>query len=163
MNAGDGMNGAAPSASSPKIPESVLVVIYTAALDVLLLERADHPGFWQSVTGSRASPEEALAETCAREVAEETGLALPPTAFEDWNLYHRYSIYSHWRYRYAPDVTHNTEHVFGLCVPKRFDPVLAPDEHTGYRWLPARDAADTCFSWTNAEAIRQLPGRIAPR
>ncbi|MDH4114234.1 MAG: dihydroneopterin triphosphate diphosphatase [Burkholderiaceae bacterium] len=163
MGAGSGTVGAVRSAPPPKIPESVLVVIHTAALDVLLLERADHPGFWQSVTGSRASPDETLAETCAREVAEETGLSAPAAAFDDWNLCHRYEIYPHWRHRYAPDVTHNTEHVFGLCVPQRFDPLLAPAEHTRYRWLPVSDAADACFSWTNAEAIRGLVDRRRSR
>jgi dATP pyrophosphohydrolase len=146
----------------PKVPESVLVVIYTPALDVLLLERADHPGFWQSVTGSRATADEPLRDTCAREVAEETGLAAPPDAFDDWRLVHRYEIYAHWRHRYAAGVTHNTEHVFGLSVPRRFDPVLSCGEHTASRWLPWRDAADACFSWTNAAAIRSLD-RLAPR
>jgi len=163
MSADAWTEGTAPSAPSPKIPESVLVVIYTRALDVLLLERADHAGFWQSVTGSRAALDEPLRATCAREVAEETGLSCPAESFEDWNLIHRYEIYAHWRNRYAPDVTHNTEHVFGLCIPQRFEPVLAPDEHTRCRWLPWRDAADACFSWTNAGAIRRLESLGAAR
>lgn len=159
MEAGTGTDGAAAT-PLPKIPESVLVVIYTPARDVLLLERADHPGFWQSVTGSRASLREPLARTCAREVAEETGHVARPAAFEDWKLRHRYAIYAHWRHRYAAGVTHNTEHVFGLCVPQRFEPVLAPAEHVAWRWLPWRDAADACFSWTNADAIRALAVRV---
>ncbi len=142
-----------------KIPESVLVVIHTPALEVLLLERADHPGFWQSVTGSLARPDESLAQACAREVREETGYAAPPTAFDDWHLTHRYAIYPQWRHRYAPGVTHNTEHVFGLRVVCRFEPRLDPREHTAWRWLPWRDAADACFSWTNAQAIRRLADR----
>ena len=163
MNAGAGTDGTARSAPPPKIPESVLVVIYTGAFEVLLLERADHAGFWQSVTGSRAAVDEPLRATCAREVAEETGLVSPSDAFDDWNLTHRYEIYPHWRKRYAPGVTHNTEHVFGLCVPQRFEPVLAPAEHTRFRWLPWRDAADACFSWTNAGAIRRLESLGAAR
>lgn len=159
MHAGGGIQGTVARAPFPKIPESVLVVIHTGGLDVLLLERADHPGFWQSVTGSRATLDEPLRDTCAREVAEETGLAAGAVAFDDWNLSHRYAIYAQWRRRYAPGVTHNTEHVFGLCVPQRFDPVLAPAEHTAFRWLPWRDAADACFSWTNAAAIRTLAVR----
>jgi dATP pyrophosphohydrolase len=143
-----------------KIPESVLVVIHTPALEVLLLERADHPGFWQSVTGSRASAAEPLAATCAREVEEETGLARPTGVFDDWQLVHRYAIYPQWRRRYAPGVTHNTEHVFGLAVDAPFEPRLAAREHSRFRWLPWRDAADACFSWTNAQAIRRLPARI---
>jgi dihydroneopterin triphosphate diphosphatase len=142
-----------------KIPESVLVVIHTATLDVLLLERADHPGFWQSVTGSRATPDEALAATCAREVQEETGYAAAPGAFDDWHHLNRYAIYPHWRHRYAAGVTHNTEHVFGLVVAARFDPALAPREHTRFQWQPWRTAADLCFSWTNAQAIRFLADR----
>jgi dATP pyrophosphohydrolase len=144
-----------------KLPESVLVVIHTARLDVLLLERADFAGFWQSVTGSRASPEEPLAETCAREVREETGLARAAADFQDWNYSHRYSIYPHWRRRYAPGVTHNVEHLYGLLVADRFAPELAPREHRRWQWLNWRDAADVCFSWTNAQAIRLLAHRAA--
>lgn len=139
-----------------KLPESVLVVIYTPALEVLLLERADHSGFWQSITGSRASEREALTETCAREVFEETGWHAAPADLVDWNLTHRFAIYPQWRHRYAPGITHNVEHVFGLPVAGRFEPRLADAEHTAWRWLPWRDAADACFSWTNAQAIRRL-------
>jgi len=145
---------------SYKVPESVLVVIHTSALDVLLLERADHPGFWQSVTGSLEAPGEGLRVACAREVAEETGLVASPGDFADWHRMHRYTIYPHWRQRYAPGVTENTEHVFGLTVA-RFEPRLAVREHLAFRWLPWRAAAETCFSWTNAEAIRTLPQRCA--
>jgi dATP pyrophosphohydrolase len=144
---------------SHKLPESVLVVIHTAALDVLLLERSDHPGFWQSVTGSRASATEALTATCAREVAEETGFAFAAADYVDWGLAQRYAIYPHWRHRYAPGVSHNTEHVYSLALPERATPRLAPREHRAWRWLPWRDAADACFSWSNARAIRELPWR----
>jgi dATP pyrophosphohydrolase len=144
-----------------KIPESVLVVVYTTALEVLLLERADHAGFWQSVTGSRAALDEPLAQTCAREVKEETGLDLPAVAYEDWRHVNRYTIYPHWRHRYAAGVTHNTEHVFGLAVVAPFAVVLAPREHTRFQWRPWREAADLCFSWTNAQAIRLLADRAA--
>src|SRR5215467_11306642 len=108
-----------------KIPESVLVVIYTTALEVLLLERADHPGFWQSVTGSRATADESLVQTCLREVREETGLVTATADYADWRHVNRYAIYPHWRHRYAAGVTHNTEHVFGLAVVAPFDVVLA--------------------------------------
>ena len=142
-----------------KIPESVLVVIYTEALDVLLLERSDHPGFWQSVTGSRATADEAFVVTCAREVAEETGCAALLAQFDDWRYSNRYAIYPHWRHRYALGVTHNTEHVFGLRLAARFAPRLSAREHRAYLWLPWRDAADRCFSWTNAQAVRRLADR----
>jgi dihydroneopterin triphosphate diphosphatase len=146
----------------PKIPESVLVVIHTAALDVLLIERADKPGFWQSVTGSRDTLDEPLALTARREVAEETGIAIgsaavPESALRDWQLRNVYEIYPVWRHRYAPGVTHNTEHVFGLTVPAGTPVVLAPREHLQQVWLPWREAADRCFSPSNAEAILQLP------
>ena len=145
-----------------KIPESVLVVIHTPALDVLLLERADKPGYWQSVTGSRDAVDEPLEQTCIREVAEETGIlvgsaSVPRTALADWGLSNVYEIYPVWRHRYAPGVTHNTEHVFGLTVPAAIVPRLDPREHLAYVWLPWREAADRCFSPSNAEAVLMLP------
>ena len=146
----------------PKIPESVLVVIYTADLQVLLIERADHPGYWQSVTGSKDTVEETLTETAVREVAEETGIVVgsaevPLGNLRDWSMRNVYEIYPAWAHRYAPGVRHNTEHVFGLTVPRDTPITLAPREHLAYRWLPWREAADACFSFSNAEAILQLP------
>jgi dATP pyrophosphohydrolase len=145
-----------------KIPESVLVVIHTPALDVLLIERADHAGFWQSVTGSKDSLEESPAQTCVREVSEETGIvigspAVPLHALRNWHLANVYEIYPVWRHRYAPGVTQNTEHVFGLRVPQGTPVALSPREHVAHAWLPWREAADRCFSPSNAEAILQLP------
>ena len=146
----------------PKIPESVLVVIHTAGLDVLLIERADKPGFWQSVTGSKDSLDEPPAETAVREVAEETGIVVgspdvPVAYLRDWGLRNVYEIYPVWRHRYAPGVTHNTEHVFGLQVPAGIPVTLNPREHLRLEWLPWQEAADRCFSPSNAEAILQLP------
>ncbi|HEU5296530.1 MAG TPA: dihydroneopterin triphosphate diphosphatase [Burkholderiaceae bacterium] len=145
-----------------KIPESVLVVIHTPALAVLLIERADKPGYWQSVTGAKDRLDEPLQDTCVREVAEETGIAIgsarvPLAALRDWQLANVYEIYPVWRHRYAPGVTHNTEHVFGLTVPPDTAVVLNPREHLRHQWLPYREAADRCFSPSNAEAILQLP------
>jgi dATP pyrophosphohydrolase len=145
-----------------KIPESVLVVIYTSGCEVLLIERADAPGFWQSVTGSKDAADELLVRTCVREVAEETGIAIgspavPLSNLRDWQLSNVYEIYPRWRHRYASGVTHNTEHVFGLLVPRAIPPVLNPREHVHHAWLPWREAADRCFSPSNAEAILQLP------
>jgi dATP pyrophosphohydrolase len=150
-----------------KIPESVLVVIHTPALDVLLIERADKPGYWQSVTGSKDVLDEPLAATCLREVTEETSIeigtaAVPQSALRDWNLVNEYDIYPVWRHRYAPGVTRNTEHVFGLCVPAGTPVRLNPREHTAHAWLPWREAADRCFSPSNAEAILQLPRFVLP-
>ena len=146
-----------------KIPESVLVVIHTPALDVLLINRADAPellavGHRQQ---GRASTK-TLVQTAVREVFEETGIDCRPgtplhAGLRDWGLENVYDIYPRWRHRYAPGVTRNTEHVFGLCVPAGTPVTLNPREHTGYRWLPWREAADACFSPSNAEAILLLP------
>lgn len=138
-----------------KIPESVLVVIHTPDLQVLLIERADHPGYWQSVTGSKDALDEPLADTARREVAEETGIT--SGELTDWQLANVYEIYPHWRHRYAPGVTRNTEHVFGLLLPGPVTPRLAPREHIAWQWLPWHEAADRCFSPSNAEAVLQLP------
>ena len=146
-----------------KIPVSVLVVIHTPDLRVLLLERADHPGFWQSVTGSVDREDEPLAETCRREVLEETGIDAAAHRLVDWQLENRYEIYPHWRHRYPDGVTQNTEHVFGLQVPDAVPVALAPREHLAFAWLPWEEAAGRCFSWSNAEAIRSLPARGAAR
>ncbi len=143
-----------------KIPRSVLVVIHTPALEVLLIERADKPGFWQSVTGSLDAEDEVLATTARREVAEETGIT--SGTLRDWQLQNVYEIYPVWRHRYAPGVTHNTEHVFGLTVAAGTPVVLNPREHLAQVWLPWREAADRCFSPSNAEAILQLPRFCRP-
>lgn len=144
-----------------KIPESVLVIIYTPRLDVLLIERADHSGFWQNVTGSRDSPDEPLLETALREVDEETGIVAAPAQMRDWRLSNVYDIYPAWRHRYAPGITRNTEHVFGLCLPERCPVRLSPREHTASQWLAHQDAAELCFSPSNAEAILLLPRFMA--
>ena len=144
-----------------KKPVSVLVVIHTAELDVLLLERADRPGFWQSVTGSQDAGE-TLAQTARREVFEETGFDTDSFELTDWRKENRYEIYLRWRGRYAPGITHNTEHVFGLRLPRILPVTLAVREHLQYAWLPWRDAADKVFSWSNAAAIRELPARNNP-
>ena len=145
-----------------KIPESVLVVIHTADRQVLLIERADHPGYWQSVTGSKDADDEPLATTAQREVFEETGIAIgspavPLANLRDWHLSNVYEIYPVWRHRYAPGVTHNTEHVFGLRVPHDVPIRLSAREHLRHEWLDWRAAADQCFSPSNAEAVLQLP------
>lgn len=145
--------------SGTKVPESVLVVIHTPDLQVLLLERADHPGFWQSVTGSKDRLDEPLTETCRREVFEETGIDAARHELTDWQLQNRYEIYPHWRHRYPDGVTQNTEHVFGLRLQEAVAVTIAPREHLHYEWLPWERAAERCFSWSNAEAIRQLPRR----
>lgn len=145
-----------------KIPESVLVVIHTPALEVLLIKRADAPDFWQSVTGSKDHPGEDFRETAVREVFEETGIHCASdtalaTGLQDWQLENVYEIYPGWRHRYAPEVVRNTEHLFGLRVPVGTPVVLNPREHTDFRWLPWREAAEACYSPSNAEACLMLP------
>lgn len=146
-----------------KIPESVLVVIHTPDLQVLLIERTDSPGFWQSVTGSKEQLDEPWVDVATREVAEETGLDARATGhhLRDWYLENRYPIYPAWRHRYAPGVGLNTERVWGLQVPAPVAVRLSPREHTAQVWLPWREAADRCYSPSNAEAVLWLP-RFVP-
>jgi dATP pyrophosphohydrolase len=145
---------------SYKIPISVLVLIHTADLRILLLERADRPGFWQSVTGS-CQADETLLETAQREVKEETGLDTRAYKLTDWGRHNEFEIYQTWRWRYAPGVTHNTEHVFSLLLPAALPIQIAPREHLQYLWVPWLEAADKVFSWTNAQAIRELPQQLS--
>ena len=140
-----------------KLPESVLVVVHTAQLQVLLLERAAQPGFWQSVTGSREPDDPNLEATARRELLEETRLTVG--TLTDWRITNRYEIWPQWRARYAPDVTHNTEHVFGFVVPEITVATLDPAEHTAQLWLPWQRAMDKVFSPSNRDAIGQLPQR----
>ena len=142
-----------------KTPVSVLVVIHTADGQVLLMERADAPGFWQSVTGSQDAGE-TLEQTAIREVREETGLDAGEFELTPWAIETRFEIYERWRHRYAPGVTHNIEHVFGLKLPAPQPVTLAPREHLRYLWLPWDEAAARCFSPSNAAAIRLLPARL---
>ena len=146
-----------------KLPVSVLVVIYTPAREVLLIRRADHAEFWQSVTGSMEPFDTDLRQTAARELQEETGIAAQADDLCDWGIANVYEIYPAWRHRYAPGVTHNTEHVFGLCVPSALPVRLNPLEHTAWQWLQWRAAADLCYSASNAEAILHLPEFLSLR
>ena len=126
---------------------------------MLLLERAESTGLWQSVTGSREGDEH-LADTALREVAEETGIQASAAALHDWQLANRFLIMQRWRKRYAPGVTENTEHVFSLELPHPQPVRLAPDEHLAYVWLPWREAAAQCFSWSNRDAITLLAEKL---
>lgn len=146
-----------------KTPVSVLVLIHTSDLQVLIMERADKAGFWQSVTGGLEVLADGSLETnrdaAIREVFEETGMVATDYKFSDWQLSNVYEIYTHWRHRYAPDITHNTEHIFGLELPTALAVQLARDEHVRYEWVDWREAAQRVFSWTNVEAIRELGKR----
>jgi dihydroneopterin triphosphate diphosphatase len=143
-----------------KLPLSVLVVVHTNDLRILLLERARRPGFWQSVTGSLDWLEEPFEAAAAREVREETGMDACAGRLTRWNVAYTFEIYVHWRHRFAPGVTHNTEHVFGLALAAPAPVTLAADEHVAFAWLPWREAAERCFSWSNRDAIRMLGERL---
>lgn len=154
------MTAANPVPRPWKIPRSTLVVIYTLKQEVLLIERADHPGYWQSVTGSQDEGE-TLLQTAIREVREETGIDATAFALADWHKQNIYEIYPIWRHRYAPGVTHNTENVFGLRLPDRVPVKLHAREHLQHVWLPVEKAAPLCFSWSNREAVLDVPRRLA--
>jgi dATP pyrophosphohydrolase len=139
-----------------KLPLSVLVVVHTASLEVLLLERASRAGFWQSVTGSLDRVDEPLAAAAAREVAEETGIDSATGTLTRWPVANTFEIYARWRHRFAPGVTHNTEHVFCLALAAPLPVRMSPQEHTAFAWLPWREAARKCFSWSNRDAIVML-------
>ncbi len=141
---------------SYKLPLSVLVLVHTRDLEVLLLERALRPGYWQSVTGSLEKMDEPLERAALREVQEETGLDANAGRLERWNVMYTFEIYRQWRHRFAPGVIHNVEHVFALALPARAPVRLAADEHVAYTWLPWREAAAKCFSWSNRDAIVML-------
>ena len=141
-----------------KTPVSALILIHTPDLKVLIMERADKPGFWQSVTGSIEAGESPY-DAAIREVQDETGLEALAYKFEDWQASNTYEIYPHWRHRYAPGVTENVEHLFGLELPAPVDVQLAPDEHVRYEWVDWREAAKRVFSWTNVDALKRLGER----
>jgi len=139
---------------SHKLPVSVLVLVHTVQREVLLLERALRAGYWQSVTGSVDTMDEPLERAAAREVREETGI--DGGRLERWNVIYTFEIYKQWRHRFAPGVIHNVESVFALQLPARVPVTLAPEEHTAFEWLPWREAAARCFSWSNRDAILML-------
>jgi dihydroneopterin triphosphate diphosphatase len=141
-----------------KIPLSVLVVIHTRALEVLLLERAARPGFWQSVTGSLDRADEPLEEAARRELREETGIEAGERALRRWPLAYTFEIFEQWRQRFLPGTIYNTEQVFSLELPARLPVRIAPEEHTAALWLPWREAAEKCFSWSNRDAILMIAG-----
>ena len=139
-----------------KLPVSVLVIVHTVQHEVLLLERSLRRGYWQSVTGSVNHMQEPLEQAAAREVREETGIEAAAGRLTRWNVVYTFEIYQQWRHRFAPGVLHNVEHVFALELEARAPVRVAPKEHTAFTWLPWREAAAQCFSWSNRDAIVML-------
>ncbi|MGO9950556.1 MAG: dihydroneopterin triphosphate diphosphatase [Steroidobacteraceae bacterium] len=134
-------------------PESVLVVIYTADGEFLLLERRRPPGFWQSVTGSLEWGEHADA-AARREVIEETGITQGALVNLQWTQV--YEILPAFGKVYAPGVTRNLEHAFSLRLPHRVPVTLSEAEHVQFRWIPYLEALETASSSTNRAAIAEL-------
>lgn len=139
-----------------KRPESVLVVVYTGSGKVLLLRRADHPEFWQSITGSMEWDDATPVATAVRELREETGIQVTAPQLRDWHLQQRYVLFPQWRHKYAPEVSENTEHFFSLELAQEIPIVVSPKEHCEYLWVPFEQALEQVFSWTNRDALRML-------
>jgi len=136
-----------------KRPESVLVVIYSVSGEVLLLERCQPEGYWQSVTGSLEWGE--AARTAAiREVREETGLQVQDNLV-DCAYSNRFEIVPAWRARYAPDVDWNTEHVFRVELATTAPICINTEEHVQAEWVAAQQAAERASSRTNRAAIER--------
>jgi len=132
-------------------PESVLIVIYTAGGEFLLLERRKPPGFWQSVTGSLEWGETADA-AARRELIEETGITQGHLRNLQWTQV--YEILPSFGKTYAPGVTRNLEHAFALKLLQRVPVTLS--EHLQYRWMSATEAIATASSSSDRAVIRQL-------
>lgn len=142
-------------------PESVLVLIYDTQHQVLLLERSDVAGYWQSVTGS-LEPGETPAQAARRELFEETGLSESRShPLQDLRRQVRFTIPPRWQHRFAPHITTNLEHQFALQVPAGTPVRLSPDEHLRAAWLSAGQALKQVSSWSNREAIELVLCRAA--
>ena len=139
-------------------PESVLVIVHTADLECLLIERVSPEGFWQSVTGTLGW-DETPAAAAAREVREETGL--DPKGLRDAGIARAFPILPAWRSRYAPAVTENLEHLFYPELTERRSVTLDPAEHRASVWLPVGEAIAKVASWTNREGLERLVSRRA--
>ena len=137
-----------------------MVVVHDKELNILLLERADHKDFWQSVTGSIDFIKEDLFDAAKRELKEETGMVVANKNWLNWGFSRDFKIFSHWKHRYDENVEFNSEHIFSVCVDPNNDIILSPREHVDFRWMFWREAADACFSSTNAIAIKELPARF---
>lgn len=146
-----------------KLPESVLVVVYTLAGEVLLLRRRQPAWFWQSVTGSLRGGETPRG-AAIRELFEETGLRAD-RALADWHCQVEFPIVPPWRQRYAPGDLFNREHWFGMALHTRRTVRLDSREHRECRWLPVAEAWRRASSWTNRRAIGMLAAHVlvAPR
>ena len=137
-----------------KRPESVLVLVYTQAGEVLMLRRRRPAWFWQSITGSLELGESPR-QAAERELFEETGLR-GAGRLVDCHRSVYFPIIPPWRSRYAPGVHLNHEHWFRLQLPGRRTLSLNPNEHLEARWLPLRQALGRAGSWTNRAVLLEL-------
>lgn len=143
-----------------KNPNSVLVVVYAKNTHrVLMLQRKDDPEFWQSVTGSIEIGEKPI-EAAAREVFEEIGLQIShlqnsekKQPLVDCQKQIEFEIFPHFRYKYAPNITHCVEHWFLLPLESEQEPILS--EHLAYCWVSVEEAVEMTKSPNNAQAIKQ--------
>lgn len=143
-----------------KNPNSVLVVVYAKNThQVLMLQRKDDPEFWQSVTGSIEIGEKPI-EAAEREVFEEIGLQVShlqnsekKQPLVDCQKQIEFEIFPHFRYKYAPNITHCVEHWFLLPLESEQEPILS--EHLAYRWVSVEEAVEMTKSPNNAQAIKQ--------
>ncbi len=131
----------------------MLIVIYTAAGEFLLLERRRPPGFWQSVTGSLEWGESAD-DAARRELLEETGITQGFLRNLQWTQV--FEILPSFGKTYAPGITTNLEHAFALKLLQRVPVTLSVKEHAQYRWASAAEAVETVTSRTNLAVIQQL-------
>lgn len=129
-----------------------MVVIHTDS-SVLLIKRADHECFWQSVTGSIEYGEEAE-QTAIREVFEETAIEVPILRTTGIRRY--YDILPQWRHKFPPGTTRNRESLFFCQVDTEVSVQLDEREHSDYQWLDFATGIETAWSWTNKLAIMQL-------
>jgi dihydroneopterin triphosphate diphosphatase len=140
--------------TTPKRPESVLVLVYTPDAEILILERRQPTGFYQSVTGSLEWGE-GHAEAALRELREETGLD-PETSPAPCHLEADFEIHPAWRHRFPPGTESNHETVFCWRAPGPLPIRINPDEHVSWQWLPFDRALEAMSSWTNRRALLQV-------
>ena len=136
-----------------------MIVVDEEIGKILLIQQYGKPSY--ILVAGYVNRGEAEEHAVVREVREETGMAATAASIVDWKKTSTFEIFEEWRHRYAPDVRYNTEHVFSLVVEDNTPVVIAPGEHTSHCWLDYEEAATRVFSWSNRDAILELPDRLA--